>query len=219
MLAQLMNILITLISNLYIETGLIGICLIMILESCHVPLPASEIVIPIAGVLITRGYILPGMPLWESIALVSLASSFGCLIGSVIVYAIGRAGGRQMLIKYGRYVLISQRDVERADRFFLRWGSATIFYSRLLPVVRTWASLPAGVTKSPFIKFSIYTWCGSLIWCTALTYLGTVLSGNIDKFKPIFSSLSVCIVAVCVILVALYVWNRVRDSYHEQHAR
>lgn len=213
MFTQLMSIGITLISHLYIETGLLGIFLIMLLENCSIPLPASEIIIPIAGVLITRGEILSGIPLWESGALVSLVSASGCLVGSMIIYGVGRAGGRKLLLKYGRYILISQHDIKRADRFFLQRGSATVFYSRLLPVVRTWASLPAGVTKVPFMKFCISTWCGSLLWCTLLTSIGIALNNNLDLLKPLFSGLSLCIIVACAILIAVYIWNHIRHSF------
>jgi membrane protein DedA with SNARE-associated domain len=214
MLTQLMNLVITWITSLYVATGLIGVFLIMALESCYVPLPASEIIIPIAGALVIRGHLLSGLPLWMGLTLVSLASSFGCLIGSMIAYIIGYSGGRPLLLKYGRYVLISRRDLERADKFFQHWGSAATFYSRLLPVVRTWASLPAGVTKMPFLKFCIYTWFGSLLWCIVLTNLGALLGNKIDQLKPISGGLSTFILAVCVILVVLYIWSRIRD--HER---
>ena len=216
MLTQLINLVIAWITNLYVETGLIGVFLIMALESCYIPLPASEVVIPIAGALVIRGHLLSGLPLWAGLTLASLASTFGCLVGSMVAYTIGYTGGRSLLLKYGRYILISRRDLERADKFFQRWGSATTFYSRLLPVVRTWASLPAGVTKMPFLKFCIYTWFGSLLWCTLLTNLGALLGKNIDQLKPISSGLSTFILAVCIILVALYIWSRIRDLSHDR---
>lgn len=216
MFTQLTNVLITSITSLYIETGLIGIFLVMTLENCYIPLPASEVVIPIAGILVTRGYILPGIPLWAGITSVSLASTFGCLTGSMAAYTIGYAGGRRLLLKYGCYILISQHDVERAERFFQRWGSATVFYSRLLPVVRTWASLPAGATKMPFIKFCTYTLFGSLLWCSVLTYLGSILGDNIDQLKPIANGLGAFILVICVILVVLYVRSRIRNIRHDR---
>lgn len=219
MFTQLTDLLITSITGLYIETGLIGIFLIMALENCYVPLPPSEVIIPIAGILITRGDLLSGIPFWVSIPLVSLTGAFGCLIGSMAAYGIGSAGGRQLLFKYGRFILISQHDVERADQFFQRWGSATIFYSRLVPVVRTWASLPAGLTKMPFIKFCIYTLFGSLLWCTLWTCLGIILGNNIDRIKPISSALSALVFVTCTILIVLYIWNRIRTIYHDRGSK
>ena len=116
------------------------------------------------------------------------------------------------MLKYGRYVLISQHDADKADRFFLRWGSATAFFSRLLPVVRTYISLPAGITKMPFGKFCLYTFLGSFPWCLLLAYIGTVLGNNLDKLSPIFHDLDVVILVAVVILVVLYVWRHIRND-------
>ncbi len=218
MLANLTSALTTLITNLYLATGLFGIVVAMAVESCCIPLP-SEIVMPIAGILLSQGTLqkhLPGtspsFPLWLNLLLVALAGSIGCLIGSIAAYGIGYAGGRPLMLKYGRYVLISQHDADKADRFFQRWGSATAFFSRLLPVVRTYISLPAGITKMPFGKFCLYTFLGSFPWCVLLAYLGTVLGNNLDRLKPIFNSLDVVIVALIVILIVLYVWRHIRND-------
>ena len=218
MLANLTSALTTLITNLYLATGLFGIVVAMAVESCCIPLP-SEIVMPIAGILLSQGTLqkhLPGtspsFPLWLNLLLVALAGSIGCLIGSIAAYGIGYAGGRPLMLKYGRYVLISQHDADKADHFFQRWGSATAFFSRLLPVVRTYISLPAGITKMPFGKFCLYTFLGSFPWCVLLAYLGTVLGNNLDRLKPIFNSLDVVIVALIVILIVLYVWRHIRND-------
>ena len=151
MLAHLTDSLITLITNLYVSTGLLGIIIAMAIESCCIPLP-SEIVMPIAGIMLASGKLLPGTSLGLGLVLVALAGAVGCLIGSIVAYAIGYSGGRPLMLKYGRYVLISQHDADKADAFFQRWGSATAFFSRLLPVVRTYISLPAGIAKMPFAK-------------------------------------------------------------------
>ncbi|MBA2393854.1 MAG: DedA family protein, partial [Ktedonobacteraceae bacterium] len=195
LLANLTSALTTLITNLYLVTGLFGIVVAMAIESCCIPLP-SEIVMPIAGILLSQGTIqrhLPGtspsFPLWLNLILVALAGAIGCVIGSIAAYGIGYAGGRPLMLKYGRYVLISQHDADKADQFFQKWGSATAFFSRLLPVVRTYISLPAGITKMPFAKFCIYTFLGSLPWSFLLAYLGVVLGNNLDRLKPIFNSL------------------------------
>ncbi|MDQ2715522.1 MAG: DedA family protein, partial [Chloroflexota bacterium] len=156
MLNQLTETLTTLITNLYVSTGLVGILLAMAIESCCIPLP-SEIVMPLAGVMFASGRLLPGVNQGVALLLIALAGAAGCLIGSIAAYGIGYAGGRPLMLKYGRYVLISQHDADKADRFFERWGSATAFFSRLLPVVRTYISLPAGIAKMPFGKFCVYT--------------------------------------------------------------
>ena len=116
------------------------------------------------------------------------------------------------MLKYGRYVLISQHDADKADHFFQKYGSATAFFSRLLPVVRTYISLPAGISKMPFVKFCIYSFAGSLPWCILLTYLGTILGANMAKIEPIFKGADVVIGVLIVALVVLYVWRHVRND-------
>lgn len=219
MFTQFANLLIISITNLYIETGLLGIFLVMALESCYIPLPASEIVIPLAGALVARGSLLSGMPLWMSIALVSLASTIGCLIGSMAAYAIGYAGGRKMLLKYGRYILVLPHDIERADQFFRRWGNTTVFYTRLLPVARTWASLPAGCTRMSFRTFCLYTASGSLLWCTLWTCLGAILGNHMDQLKPISGVLSALVLGLCMLLLVLYIWSHFRAHRRNHCAR
>src|SRR5947199_1382679 len=156
LLTHLTDILTTLITNLYVSTGLLGIVLAMSIESCCIPLP-SEIVMPLAGIMLYQHKILPGTNPILGLILVALAGAVGCLVGSSIAYGIGYKGGRPLMLKYGKYVLISQHDADLADKFFQRWGSATAFFSRLLPIVRTYISIPAGTSKMPFVKFCIYT--------------------------------------------------------------
>ena len=211
MLAHLTDTITTFITNLYITGGLAGIVLAMAIESCCIPLP-SEIVMPLAGVMVASGKLLAGVNPWLSLVLVALAGSVGCLIGSIVAYGIGYAGGRPLLLKYGRYVLISQHDADRADHFFQKYGSATVFFSRLLPVVRTYISLPAGIAKMPFAKFCVYTFLGSFPWCLLLAYIGTVIGNNLTTLSPIFHDLDVVIIVAVVALVALYIWRHIRND-------
>jgi len=211
LLTHLTDILTNLIKTLYSSTGLAGIVLAMAIESCCIPLP-SEIVMPLAGVMLVSGAILAGVNPWTGLLLVALAGAVGCLIGSMAAYGIGFAGGRPLLLRYGRYILISQHDADMADRFFQRWGSATTFFSRLLPVVRTYISLPAGITKMPFIKFCVYTLLGSFPWCLLLAYFGFVLGNHLSTLGPIFHSLDVVIIVAVVLLVALYIWRHIRND-------
>lgn len=208
------------IQNLYVVTGLAGIVLAMAIESCCIPLP-SEIVMPLAGAMIASSNksgalhllgVNPNSPLWLNLILLALAGSIGCLIGSIAAYGIGYAGGRPLMLKYGKYVLISQHDADKADRFFQRWGASTAFFSRLLPVVRTYISLPAGITKMPFGKFCAYTFLGSLPWCLLLAYIGYQLGDNYDKISGPLHYLDVAIIAAVVILVVLYVWRHIRND-------
>ena len=211
MLSHLTDTLTTLITNLYVATGLFGIILAMAIESCCIPLP-SEIVMPLAGIMLASGKILHGTNSTVSLLLVALAGAVGCVIGSIAAYGIGYSGGRPLMLKYGRYLLISQHDADKADAFFQRWGSATAFFSRLLPVVRTYISLPAGISKMPFVKFCIYTFLGSFIWSLILAFIGVQLGNHLDKLSPIFHSLDVVILVVVVILVALYVWRHINND-------
>ena len=211
MIAHLTDTLTAFITNLYVATGLFGIILAMAIESCCIPLP-SEIVMPLAGVMIASGKILHGTNSIVSLLLVALAGSIGCLLGSIVAYGIGYSGGRPLMLKYGRYLLISQHDADRADQFFQRWGSATAFFSRLLPVVRTYISLPAGISKMPFVKFCIYTFLGSFPWSLILAFLGVQLGNHLNTLGPIFHSLDVVILVVVVILVALYIWRHLNND-------
>ena len=211
MLTHLTDTLTILITNLYVSTGLIGIIVAMAIESCCIPLP-SEIVMPLAGVMLVSGKLLPGTNSIVGLVLIALAGAIGCLIGSIAAYWIGYSGGRSLMLKYGRYLLISQHDADKADMFFKRWGSATAFFSRLLPVVRTYISLPAGISKMSFIKFCTYTVLGSFPWCLLLAYVGTLIGGNLGTLSPIFHSLDVVILIVLVVLVALYIWRHIRND-------
>src|SRR6266702_2717965 len=211
LLTHLTDILTILITNLYISTGLLGIVLAMAIESCCIPLP-SELVMPLAGIMIVSGKLLHGTNSLVALLLVALAGAVGCLLGSIIAYIIGYTGGRPLLLKYGRYLLISQHDADKADQFFQRWGSETTFFSRLLPVVRTYISLPAGIAKMPFAKFCIYTVLGSFPWCLLLAYVGTIIGGNLATLSPIFHTFDVVILSVLVVLIALYIRRHIRND-------
>ena len=211
LLTHLTDILTILITNLYVSTGLLGIVLAMAIESCCIPLP-SELVMPLAGIMIVNGKLLHGTNSLVALLLVALAGAAGCLLGSIVAYIIGYTGGRPLLLKYGRYLLISQHDADKADQFFQRWGSETTFFSRLLPVVRTYISLPAGIAKMPFAKFCIYTVLGSFPWCLLLAYVGTIIGGNLATLSPIFHTFDVVILIVLVVLVALYIRRHIRND-------
>jgi membrane protein DedA with SNARE-associated domain len=199
------------VTSLYVHTGLIGILLAMAIESCCIPLP-SEVVMPLAGIMLVTGKILGGIALLPGLVVVALAGSVGSVLGSIVAYGIGYAGGRPLMLKYGRYVLISQHDADKADAYFKKYGSATAFFSRLLPVVRTYISLPAGITRMPFVKFVVYTFLGSFPWCLLLAYIGTLIGGNLAKLAPIFHDLDIVIIVAVVALVALYIWRHIRND-------
>jgi membrane protein DedA with SNARE-associated domain len=217
-LTQLTQTLTNLITNLYVTTGLVGIIIAMAIESCCIPLP-SELVMPLAGIMITQGKLLPGMNPIVAVLIVAVVGSIGCLLGSTVAYWIGYAGGRPLLLKYGRYVLISQHDSDRADYFFHRWGSITTFFSRLLPVIRTYISLPAGIAKMPFWKFCMYTLLGSLPWCFVLAYIGTIIGNNLGVLSPVFHYLDIIILVALVLLVVLFIWRHIKNDREARTAQ
>jgi len=132
--------------------GYLGIVFLMAVESACIPLP-SEIIMPFAGYLVSIGKI--------SLLGAATAGALGCNVGSTVAYYVAAKGGRAALERWGRYVLISRADLERTDRFFARYGSATVFFGRLLPVVRTFIAFPAGLARMPMGKFQLYTFLGS----------------------------------------------------------
>jgi membrane protein DedA with SNARE-associated domain len=178
--------------------GYTGIAVAMAIESACVPLP-SEVIMPFSGYLVSQGR----FHLWA----VAVAGAVGCTIGSAVAYWVGARGGRRFILRYGRYLLISPHDVERADRWFARYGMAATFISRLLPVIRTFISLPAGIARVPFVRFLCYAFLGSLPWSWVLAYAGYLLGEHWDRVGGILHSLDVVIVAALALGVAWFVWH------------
>jgi membrane protein DedA with SNARE-associated domain len=190
------------ITQLISSWGYAGIFVTMTLESTLIPIP-SEIVIPFAGFLAYMGE----MNIW----LIVLVSSFANLTGSIIAYEIGKYLGRGFIERYGKYVLLNMKHVELVERWFDRYGSLTVLFSRMLPVVRTVNALPAGIGKMNFPKFCIYTFIGSIPWNLALVLVGYLLKENwslLEKYSLYIDILAV-FVAVAVIF---YVARRIRLS-------
>ncbi len=187
--------------NLFIITGYAGIIIAMAIESCCIPLP-SELIMPLAGFLAFQGRF--------NLGATALAGAVGCVVGSAIAYWIGAIGGRPLLLRYGRYVLISERDANRADVFFARYGDATIFATRLMPIVRTFISLPAGIARMNFMKFTIYTFLGSLPWCFALAVAGYKLGQYWQQVGSILHKYDLVIAVALVALVALFLYRHVQ---------
>ncbi|MDR3475810.1 MAG: DedA family protein [Devosia sp.] len=204
MLTQLIEFLGGIIVAVISATGYLGILVLMTIESACIPLP-SEITMPFAGYLVSTGQ----LNLW----LVALAGALGCNIGSTIAYAIGYWGGRPLAERWGRYVLLSTHDIDVAERFFARYGVATVFIGRLLPVVRTFIALPAGFAEMNMWKFQIYSFIGSFIWCLGLAYLGEQLGiqwNDNPALKAAFHNADIVIGALLVLGVAWFVWNHLR---------
>ncbi len=174
--------------------GLPGIVLLMAIESACIPLP-SEVIMPFSGYLVFRGE----YSLWS----VGLAGAFGCVVGSVPAYYLGMYGGRPLIEKYGRYILMSHHDLDLADRWFARRGEATVFFARLLPVVRTFIAFPAGVARMDMRRFIGYTFAGSLPWCLGLAYVGMKLGERWPTLKGYFHKFDL---AIGILIVAGVVW-------------
>jgi len=187
--------------GLFTTLGYGGIVVAMAIESCCIPLP-SEVIMPLAGFLAFQGrFTLIG---------VALAGALGCLLGSAVAYGIGASGGRALLLRYGRYVGISAHDADRADRFFARYGEPTIFATRLMPIVRTFVSLPAGVARMDLRTFLLYTFLGSLPWCLALAYAGDVLGQHWRQVGGVLHAYNGVIVVGALTLIAWGVARRAR---------
>ncbi|HZT89984.1 MAG TPA: DedA family protein [Stellaceae bacterium] len=184
--------------------GYAGIAGLMAVESACIPLP-SEIIMPFSGYLVSVGRF--------DLILVATAGALGCNLGSTLAYLVGRSGGRRFLTRWGHYILISQSDLDMADRFFARYGGVTVLVGRLLPVVRTFISLPAGIARVPQLKFQLYTFVGSWPWCFLLAYVGLKLGDrwNSDpRLREILHRFDLLIVAIIVVGVALYIWRHLR---------
>ncbi|MBI3952615.1 MAG: DedA family protein [Candidatus Doudnabacteria bacterium] len=184
------------------QLGYVGVALLMAVESAAIPLP-SEIIMPFSGFLIESGR----FNLWG----LGLAGAVGSVVGSVITYALGYYGGRPLIIKYGRFVLISQHDLELTEKFFKKFGSLSSFIGRVLPVVRTFISIPAGIGKVKFLPFVFYTFAGSLIWSFFLAWLGVKLGQNWTLLESYFRKFDAVIVIVIVIVIIWWIRRHFRS--------
>jgi len=197
----LAHFIITIISTL----GYAGIAGLMALESACIPLP-SEIILTFAGYLVSTGR----FDLW----LVAITGALGCNIGSTLAYAVGYAGGRPLVTRFGRYILLDHAELVRVETFFARYGSLTVLISRMLPVIRTYIALPAGIARMNFWKFQIYTFVGSLPWCLALAYAGLRLGRTWEtnpQLHAVMHGFTLATIAALALLFAWYVtrlWHR-----------
>jgi len=186
--------------------GYPGVVLLMGIESACIPLP-SEIIMPFSGYLVYTGR----FELWA----VSVAGAVGCVLGSLVAYWVGMYGGRPVIEKYGRYVLISLHDLDMADRWFARRGEVIVFASRLLPVIRTFIAFPAGVAKMNLTRFVVYTFLGSLPWCLGLAYVGQKLGEQWDKndtLKTWFHRFDFLIGIAGLLFIVWWVWRHLANS-------
>ena len=189
-----------------VAMGYPGIALLMAIESACIPLP-SEIIMPFAGYLVSQGHF--------SLIGVATAGAIGCNLGSIVAYAAGQYGGRPLIERYGRYVLIDAHDLDKADRFFAKYGDWAVLIGRLLPVIRTFIAFPAGVVRMPLLRFHIYTFVGSWPWCLVLAWIGMKLGAAWDsdaRVKAVMHSLDVVIVVAVLAGAGWFIWHKTRRS-------
>jgi membrane protein DedA with SNARE-associated domain len=183
--------------------GYWGVLILMALESCNIPIP-SEIILPYAGFLVSQGRL--------DFHLVAFVGALACLLGSMFSYWLGQKLGRPFLWKYGKWILISHKDINHADRFITRFGNATYFFSRLLPVVRTFISLVAGISRGNFKKFCFYTFLGSWIWSYLLVFAGVKLGEHWDNLRPLWDRFQVAIVTLILVGIIWHIFRAFKNS-------
>ena len=210
LLHGLENSLLDVITHTYNVLGWPGVIVMMAIESAAIPLP-SEVIMPLAG--------------WKLIAdkhrgveWIFLAGFFGAVgntVGSWVTYYIGMYGGRPAVERWGKYILVSKHDLDIADRFFGRWGNWAIFASRLLPVVRTFISVPAGISRMPIVQFTAYTFVGAFIWSTGLTYGGYKLGQHYQDIRNWMRPFDYPIAGLIVLLIVWYVYRHVKRAWFD----
>jgi membrane protein DedA with SNARE-associated domain len=207
MTEKVLGILFIFIKSVIAATSYGGIAFLMAIESACIPLP-SELIMPFAGYLVYEGTL--------NLFWVATAGAIGCNLGSLVAYEIGHYGGRPLVERYGRWILLSRHELDWADRFFSRWGNLAVFFGRLLPVVRTFIALPAGIARMPRAKFHIYTFLGSWPWCLALAYFGMKLGENWRSLGKYFHQFDFVIGGLLLVGIVWFVWshwqNRLRTD-------
>ncbi|HZS12956.1 MAG TPA: DedA family protein [Candidatus Dormibacteraeota bacterium] len=184
--------------------GILAVLLLMAVESCGVPFP-SEVIMPFAGFMASQGHI--------SLAGAIVAGAAGNLVGSLVAYGLAAIWGEPLLLGPGRYIGIRRNHVELADRWFRRHGLTAVLVGRVLPVVRTYVSFPAGLARVDLLRFSLLTFLGALPWCAALAAGGYAIGANYDKISgPIEVAAIVLAVVVLLLVVGWFVRGRRRAA-------
>jgi membrane protein DedA with SNARE-associated domain len=206
MISKVIEVLAVFTTGAISAMGYGGVVLLMAIESACIPLP-SEIIMPFAGYLVYQGrFTLHGA---------ALAGAIGCVVGSIPAYYLGQYGGRPIIERYGRYVLLSHRELDFADRVFQRWGQWVVLAGRLLPIIRTFIAFPAGVSRMPMGKFIVYTFIGSYPWCLALAWAGAKLGEKWHtdpRLKALYHRFELAIVVAFVAVAVWFVWTKIREA-------
>lgn len=189
------------------QLGYAGTVILMALESCNIPIP-SEVILPYAGFLVSQGQM--------NLHLAAFAGGLGCLLGSMVSYWLGKRLGRPILWKYGKWLLLSHHEIEKADKFIARYGDLTYFFSRLMPVVRTFISFIAGVSRGNFLKFCLYTFLGSWIWSYVLVYFGVVLGDHWNNIGPWWDKFQGAIILLILLAIGWHIFRVFRNGYQKK---
>jgi membrane protein DedA with SNARE-associated domain len=209
MLDNIISALVALVVAVIAAGGYFGVVVLMAIESACIPLP-SEIIMPFAGYLVSLGHF--------SLIGAATAGAIGCNVGSTIAYLVAARGGRSAFERWGKYVLVRHEELDRAEHFFARYGAATVFVGRLLPVIRTFISFPAGLARMPMLKFQIYSFIGSWPWCFALAYVGAMLGErwNSDPtFRRLFHQFDTVVAGLVLVGIAWFIWSRWREMHRK----
>ena len=180
-----------------------GIIFLMLLESCAIPV-SSEVVLMVSGFLSGEGKI--------NFYLVVLSATAGTLAGSSLLYYIDKKGGRRIIEKYGKYFLVNKKDLEKAEDWFKKYGSITVFIGVCLPVIKTYIGFPPGASLMNYKKFAVYIVFGSLIYNSAVAYLGLVVGRNISLFIPYFKKFGIILIAAIIVLIIIYLYRHIKES-------
>jgi membrane protein DedA with SNARE-associated domain len=200
--------LVAFLTNLLQTIGWFGVVVIMALESANIPIP-SEVTMPLSGWMLVQAR---GLTAWQALLWGGLFGAVGCTIGSIISYGVGAWGGRPLVERYGKYIFVSDEDLTKADRWFARWGDWAAFISRLLPIVRTFISFPAGVARMNFGRFTLFSFVGSFIWCALLALGGYYFGQHWEELRAIMRPFDIPIAIIIVAGLAYYVYRHVRKA-------
>lgn len=199
--------LVAFLEQLFQTIGWAGVVIIMTLESANIPIP-SEVTMPLSGWFLAEA---GGKSALYAFLAGGFFGALGCTIGSVASYALGAYGGRPFLDRYGKYLLITSHDLEKADRWFERWGDWAAFISRLLPIVRTFISFPAGVMRTNFPTFALYTFFGSFVWCGALALGGYLFGARWEELRAIMRPFDIPIALIILAAGVWYVYHHIKN--------
>jgi membrane protein DedA with SNARE-associated domain len=191
--------------NLFQTIGWFGVVVIMALESANIPIP-SEVTMPLSGWMLVQA---KGLTAWHAFLLGGLWGAVGCTLGSIVSYALGAWGGRPLVERYGQYIMVNEEDLEKADRWFERWGDWTAFISRLLPIIRTFISFPAGVVRMNFSRFTIYSFIGSFVWCGLLALGGFYFGEHWEELRAIMRPFDIPIAIVILGGFTYYLYHHI----------